>query len=290
MRLGIFAKTFVRPTLEETLDAVRAYGFDCVQFNMACAGLPSLPERIEAGLADQIRQQLARRGITMAAVSGTFNMIHPDLVKRRDGLRRLRVLADNCQRLGTEIITLSTGTRDAEDMWRCHPENDSVEAWMDLAASLREALAIADDTGVVLAFEPEVANVVDSARKGRRLLDEMGSPRLKVVMDAANLFHAGELARMREILDEAFELLGQDIVLAHAKDLSHDGEAGHEAAGKGVLDYDYYLSLLDAAGFDGSLILHGLAETQVAESVSFLRRKLERVHQTAPADQKERQL
>ncbi|HLN31138.1 MAG TPA: sugar phosphate isomerase/epimerase [Gemmataceae bacterium] len=290
MRLGIFAKTFVRPTLEETLDAVWAHGFDCVQFNMACAGLPSLPERIDGGLADQIRQQTARRGITMAAVSGTFNMIHPDLVKRRDGLRRLRVLAGSCQRLGTEIITLSTGTRDANDMWRRHPENDSVDAWTDLAASLREALAIADDTGVVLAFEPEVANVVDSARKGRRLLDEMGSPRLKVVMDAANLFHAGELARMREILEEAFELLGRDIVLAHAKDLSHDGEAGHEAAGKGVLDYDYYLSLLDAAGFDGPLILHGLAETQVAESLSFLRRKLERVHPTAPADQKERQL
>ncbi len=43
MRLGIFAKTFVRPTLGETLDAVKAHGLDCVQFNMACAGLPPMP-------------------------------------------------------------------------------------------------------------------------------------------------------------------------------------------------------------------------------------------------------
>jgi len=82
---------------------------------------------------------------------------------------------------------------------------------------------------VTLAFEQEVNNVVDSAQKARRLLDEIGSPHLKVTMDAANIFHAGELARMSEVLDRAFALIGKDIVLAHAKDLSRDGDAGHEA-------------------------------------------------------------
>jgi sugar phosphate isomerase/epimerase len=159
-------------------------------------------------------------------------------------------------------------------MWRRHPENDSPSAWRDLLASLREALAAAEELGVTLAFEPEVSNVVDSARKARRLLDELASPRLKVVMDGANLFHAGELARMRDVLDEAFDLLGRDVVLAHAKDLNRDGEAGHEAAGTGVLDYDYYLGLLRRAGYDGPLILHGLREDQVARSVAFLRGKL----------------
>ena len=83
MRIGIFAKTFDRPSLEQILDAVKAQGLECVQFNMACAGLPSLPDRIEPKLADRIRTEMTRRGITMAAVSGTFNMIHPDLRERR---------------------------------------------------------------------------------------------------------------------------------------------------------------------------------------------------------------
>ena len=90
---------------------------------------------------------------------------------------------------------------------------------------------------MTLAFEPEVNNVVDSAKKARRLLDEVGSPLLKVTMDAANLFHAGELAHMSDVLDQAFALVGRDIVMAHAKDLSRDGDAGHEAAGHGKLDY-----------------------------------------------------
>src|SRR4051794_22930926 len=111
MRLGIFAKTFGRPTLEATLDAVKAQGLDCVQFNLACAGLPSMPDQLDDSLCDHIREQLAMRGITMAAVSGTFNMIHPDPAERRAGLRRLRVLAAACARLGTAVITLCTGSR-----------------------------------------------------------------------------------------------------------------------------------------------------------------------------------
>ena len=275
MEIGIFAKTFVRPTLEGTLDAVKAHGLSCVQFNMVCAGLPSMPDCIKIEHCDAIRRGLSSRNITMAAVSGTFNMIHPDIQSRHTGLRRLRDLAFVCKRLGTSVITLCTGTRDAENMWRHHPENDSPQAWKDLLESMREALQIAEEHGVILGFEPEVSNVVNSAIQGRRLLDEMQSPQLKVVMDAANIFHSGELPRMREILDEAFVLLGEDIVIAHAKDLSRDGEAGGEAAGRGMLDYDYYLSLLHKVGFDGPLILHGLREVEVEECVDFLCGKLQ---------------
>jgi len=128
-----------------------------------------------------------------------------------------------------------------------------------------------------LAFEPEVNNVVDSAQKARQLLDEIGSPFLKVTIDAANLFHAGELPRMKEILDEAFALVGKDVVLAHAKDLDHDGDAGHEAAGQGKLDYDHYLFLLHRYQFPGPLLLLGLSEAQAPGCVAFLREKLARL-------------
>jgi sugar phosphate isomerase/epimerase len=270
MQIGIFAKTFARPTLDATLDAVVEHGIGCVQFNMACAGVPSMPAQIDAALIAEIRTAMAARHLHMAALSGTFNMIHPDPQRRQDGLARLRTLAAACQDLGTSVITLSTGTRDPENMWRRHPANDTPDAWRDLITALGQALAIAEEHRVTLAFEPEVTNVVDSAAKGRRLIDELQSPYLKVVMDGANLFHAGELPRMREILEEAFALLGGDIVLAHAKDLSRDGDAGHEAAGTGLLDYDHYLALLRRVGYRGPLILHALAENQVAQSAAFL--------------------
>ena len=65
-------------------------------------------------------------------------------------LQRLRVLASACDRLGTSVITLCTGTRDPESMWRRHPDNDSPEAWTDLVASMRQAVQIAEEYGVTL--------------------------------------------------------------------------------------------------------------------------------------------
>ena len=273
MQLGVFSKHFQRPTLGEVLDAVRDHGLTCIQFNFESCGSVSMPDSIETDLCESIQRDLAARDMAMTAVSGTFNMIHPDEEERRRGLRRLDELIGACSALGTSIITLCSGTRNPDYMWGAHPENDTAEAWQDLVASLSVALPAAEENGVVLAFEPEVANVIDSARKARSLLDEMRSPNLKVVMDGANIFHDGELPRMTEMLEEAFELLGPDLAFAHAKDLDHDGEAGNLAAGTGVLDYGLYLSLLGQAD-RVPLIFHGLEESQVAGSVAFVRSKL----------------
>lgn len=277
MRIGILAKTFDYPTLDETLDAIARHGLSDVQFNMTCVGLPTLPNEIDPALPGQIRAASAARNINMAALSGTFNLIDPDLNRRRDGLRRLRVLAAGARPMGTEIITLCSGTRDPVNMWRRHPDNTTPEAWRDLIESMGEALAIAEAHNVILGIEPEGANVVSSARQARRLLDELRSPRVKIIMDGANLFQDGRFAQMRAVLDEAFDLLGADIVLAHAKDImpSSSGE-GFEwrAAGHGALDYDYYVIRLRISGYSGPIILHGLDETQVAGCIAFLREKL----------------
>jgi len=274
MKLGIFAKTFLRPSLEEVLDAVQGYGLTQIQFNMACAGLPSLPDSIDPGLAESIGYETQKRDIHIAAVSGTYNMIHPDIKERQTGLNRLRILAASCKKMDTTVITLCTGTRNTESMWRKHPGNNDPSAWRDLVDSMQSALTIAEEYGVTLAIEPEVSNVIDSAEKAKKLLNEIMSPNLKIIMDAANLFHAGEARKMQEVLDKAFYLLGGDIVIAHAKDLANDGEPDFVAAGQGILDYDAYLKLLNSYQYNGALIIHGLAEHQVQKSVDFLKQKM----------------
>ena len=274
MEIGIFSKTFARPTLGAVLDAVADHGVHAVQFNLSCAGVGEMPATIAPDLCATIRQEMATRGIAIAAISGTFNMIHPNLAERQDGLRRLRTLAAACQDLGTSVITLCTGTRDTTSMWRDHPDNGSADAWRDLVVSMHEAAAIAAEYNVTMAFEPEVSNVIDSAQRARRLLDAIGSPRLKVVMDGANIFHTGELPHMTALLTEAFDLLGNDIALAHAKDLTEDGHAGNAAAGTGLLDYELYVRLLHDNGYKGALVLHGLSEAQTPGCIEFLRTRL----------------
>ncbi len=278
MRIALDASVCRARTLLETLAAVADHGISAVQFQMGCVpDLEPLPAEVPPGAAAAVRQACAATGVSLASLSGTYNMIDPDPLRRAEGTRRLGGLIAACPMLGVSVVTLCTGTRDPRSMWRPHPDNGSPEAWRDLVASLGAVLPVAERHGVTLAIEPEVSNVVDSAIRARRLIDELGSPRLRVCIDGANLFHAGELARMPEILDEAFALLGGDIVLAHAKDLDRDGEAGSLPAGHGRLDYGRYLSLLAAAGFDGAVVLHGLASGQIDGCAEFLSGHLRRV-------------
>ena len=262
MRLGIFARTYARPTLEAVLDAVLEDGLDAVQFNPVLIDGPGLQ-------IERVADAHAQRGLQMAAVSGTYNMAHPDPEVRAAGARRLVEVIEAAPSWGTRIVTLCTGTRDPEDMWRAHPGNASPVAWADMRESVDAALAAAESAGVVLAVEPEPGNVVRDARAARALLDQAGSPALRIVVDAANLVAPERLPDQRRVLEEAFELLWGDIVLAHAKDVRADGAI--VAAGRGDLDYGAYLGLLHAAGFSGPLILHGLTEAEVPDSVAFLR-------------------
>ena len=131
-----------------------------MQFNLSCAGVEEIPDVIAPTLVATIRQEMAARGITMSAISGTFNMIHPDMAERQAGLRRLRTLAAACASLGTSVITLCTGTRNTESMWRSHPDNGSEDAWRDLVVSMHETAAIAEEYGVTMAFEPEASAAI----------------------------------------------------------------------------------------------------------------------------------
>jgi sugar phosphate isomerase/epimerase len=275
-RLGVLTSEFERPSLEATLDALVGHNIGAVQFQLGSA-VPSLPlqtslrmgldvlgEYLSPSFCSEIHEQLAKRGLTLAAVDGTFNMICPDEKRRWRNLGYLQRLVESCEALGTSVVTLCTGSRD-EIMWRRHPDNDSPQAMADLVAVLKAAAQTAEEHGVTLAFEPEVSNVVNSPKKARQLIDEVGSSSVKVVMDPANIFMTGELPRMGDKLREAFYLLGNDIALAHAKDLNHDGEAGQLGAGQGVMDYGLYLSLLQQSGFDGTIILHQMHHLSDAE-------------------------
>ena len=268
MKLGIFNRVFERSSIEANLDAVARSGLEAIQLDLVTLGLESMPDVIDAELCRRVRALLQTRHIELAAMSGTWNVIHP--TQGPEGLQRLRTLAAACPDLGTRLITMCTGTRDKDYLWAAHPENDSDDAWRDAVRAMAAATQIAEETDVTLVFEPEVNNVVNTAAKARRLLDEIASDHLRVVIDGANLFQTGQLSRMHDVLDEAFQLLGDDICLAHAKDLETDGDAGHQAAGTGVLDYDHYLACLQRSGFDGNLILHSLEEAQIPFSRAFV--------------------
>lgn len=272
MRIGVFAKTFAGSNPRAVLAKVAGAGFTTTQYNMSCSGLASLPDVIDADVSTAVRAAAAKAGVEIAALSATFNMIHPDPASRALGLRRLGVLARSAAAIGARLVTLCTGTRDPDDQWRGHPENASVEAWRDLLASMEVAIAHAEEADVDLGIEPERANVVSSAEAARRLIDELASQRLKIVFDAANLFEVASRSEQREIVSRGLDLLADRLVLAHAKDRMPD--ASFATAGTGVLDYAHYVAELRRIGFDGAIVAHGLQAAEALAVAAFLKRTI----------------
>ncbi|RWL82455.1 MAG: sugar phosphate isomerase/epimerase [Mesorhizobium sp.] len=269
MQVGVFAKTFPGSEPTGVLAAVRDAGFAVTQFNLACAGLPSMPDAVPDAAIDAIGAAAEATGIGLVALSGTYNMAHPDSRMREDGLRRLAVVIETAARLSIPLVTLCTGTRNAEDQWACHPDNAHPSAWTDMAREMAKALQLAERHGVDLGIEPEQANIVTSADDAVRLIGEMGSKRLRIVLDPANLFEQANAEQARPIVAEAVERAAGHVSLAHAKDRFADGRFA--TVGQGVVDFADFIARLKATGFDGPLVTHGLSAGEAPGVARFLK-------------------
>ena len=273
MKIGIFAKTFAGSDPATVMAASAKAGFAGVAYNMACSGLAAMPDDIPPEVLAAVAAARVATGQQIMSMSGTYNMIHPDPQVRADGHRRLEVLAGACKALGVRLITLCTGTRDTADQWRHHPDNQTAAAWDDLLASFAVAVQIAERHDVLLGVEPELANVVNSAEAARRLIGDMQSDRIRIVLDPANLFEQADPAVRRHVIEAAIGGLADRIVMAHAKDRAADGSFA--TTGQGVIDFDHFLGRLLGVGFDGPLVTHGLRADEAAGVAGFLQSRLQ---------------
>lgn len=274
MELGVFAKTFPGNDPLTVMKAAREAGFSAVHYNFSCSGLPAMPDHVDDQTLNAIVQAAKETGVSIAGLSGTYNMAHPDPEIRQDGARRLRTVIAAAKAIGAPIVTLCTGSRDETDQWQHHPDNNSDAAWADMRRSMEDALQAAEDHGVDLGVEPEMANVVSDSQQAVRLLQELESDRLKIVLDPANLFEKADDVTRRLLFEDAVAQLTPHIAMAHAKDRAADGS--FVAAGAGVVDFGHFIGLLRRTGFDGPLVAHGCSAKEAPDVAARLLPLLER--------------
>ena len=274
MELGMYTLELSRPTVEALFWDIRGYGFTQVQFDFLSVLGEQMPTVIDGAMIRRIRGAADESGVKIAAVNGTFNMIHPDALVREDGIWRFEELARHVKALGCDLVTLCTGSRDPDNMWRWHEDNGGEDAWDDLMATMGRVLEIAEAHGLTLGLEPEASNVMNTAQRCRKLLDAFKSPRLKVILNVANLFQKGQARRenVRPVMRNAFDLLGEHIALAHGKDIREGEGLSFTHAGGGIVDFPYFKELLDGSGYQGCMLLHGIRrEEEFTQSVEFVR-------------------
>lgn len=249
-------------------EKMKARGFEAVQFAFSSIaetcftpnGQIEIPAVIPDAAIRAVMENAEAYDIPVGVINGTFNMAHPDASVREEGIRRFAILCRAAEQLGAEYISLCSGTRNPDNLWAPHPDNDTEEAWADMLDTVSRCTKIAEQYGIILAVESEASNIISTPERARRLMDTVGSPNLKMILDCANLFHAGTAypQNVRATLDHAFALYGHDIVLAHGKDICEGDGISFCGTGRGIVDFGYTAGLLDAHGFSGNMFLHGI--------------------------------
>jgi sugar phosphate isomerase/epimerase len=273
MYSAIFTRTYPLKDAAAVFAAVANDGYKGVQANLSSIGLDSLPETLPLGLAARFGAEARARGIRIRALSGTYNMAHPDAKVRQSHHVRFRNVVQAAAEMETPIVSLCTGSRDEHDQWKFHPDNSSAAAWSDLRSELDFALGVAEEAGISLGIEPEPSNVIHDARTARRILDEVKSSRLGIILDAANLVFPASLTTQSEVMREAAGLLGDSLLLAHAKDID---AAGHVVApGEGAVDLPAFVKALRSVGYEDALIAHGFSADKTGPAAKALKRLIE---------------
>lgn len=223
VELGVFARCFPAQAPEPLGRAIAEAGFSAVQLNLTAIGLPTIPDAQALAGIDlvAVRRDLEAPGLRIWGLSGSYNIAHPDQQRARQQTEDAARLIRRAPELGVVAVTLCTGSRDPDDMWRGHPDNDSDDAWADLLRNLGPLLDAAEEADVLLAVEPEPGNVISGTDAAVRLLEELGdrASRIGFILDPANLVGETEPAASETVLRDAFDRLGSRAICVHAKDV-----------------------------------------------------------------------
>jgi sugar phosphate isomerase/epimerase len=171
-----------------------------------------------------------RRLPTRSPRPATFNLIHPDAELRAAQTTQAVRLIGLIPELGADVVTLCSGTRNPDNMWRGHPGKPGQRRLDRPAAHTGRPARGRGRRRGSLGIEPEPGNVVRDARRATQLLGELGDDApFGIVLDPANLLSPETVARQSEILAEAVDLLGTSVISIQAKDVVASGYSAADA-------------------------------------------------------------
>jgi sugar phosphate isomerase/epimerase len=204
------------------------------------------------------------RGVFVAEVAQYRHGLlasHDDKMRRegiesvKKSLRDARALNAHCTGLGT----VAEG-----DWW-------SEKTWKRLVEGTKEVAEEAERLRVDIAFHPTNHNPLDTPEQLRRIVDEVGSPRVKVMLDPVNMITHRTSYDTTRFLNQTFDLIGDVIIGAHAKDVSLDPShwvlrIDEVPPGKGSLDYETFLRRMASLDRDVVLIIEHVRDAAISGS------------------------
>ncbi len=280
MRIGVRAHDFGKLPAEELAGRIAAKGLSCVQLALskAIAGIDLKPGELNPGMAFHIGQAFHRHGLQIAVLGCYINPIHPDPETRRVLLGLFKEHLRFARDFGCGLVALETGSLNAD--YSFHPDNHGEPAFQIFLSSIAALVEEAETFGVIVGIEGVTTHVVSTPARMRKTLDIIGSNHLQVVFDPVNLLSADNYQDQDRVLQEAFDLYGDRIVVVHAKDfIVEDRTWKTVRTGRGCLNYPMLLGMIRKRKPYISILLEEVSEDTVEECLQFLHKTASAAHE-----------
>lgn len=238
MQLGIRLHDTKKLSFEERIANVSQLGFRCGHLALAkvISEFPTTDEALTPGLAMYIKNVFAKNNVDIAVLGCYLNLANPNPEKLEQITHRYMAHIRFASWLGCGVVGTETGA--PNETYTHVPECHGEEALQTFITNLRPVVKYAEQMGVVLAIEPVWKHIVCNPARARRVLDEIHSPNLQIILDPVNLLDICNYENQVAIVDEAIELLGPDVAMVHLKDfVVEDGRLVSVGAGLGQMDY-----------------------------------------------------
>lgn len=232
---------FVDKPLPWVIEHLATNGYDAIEIVCGPEAHIRTGDLLEPQL-EQTRQLLAEHKLKVAAINpytmpAMANLAKEDFAKAESFWS---LLIDIAVELNSKTVNFLPG-------WL--PDGDA-EAWKVLINILKKLTKYGEEKGINLAIHNHEGQIIDSPGKCLVLIEQVGSPNLKVLCDITNFHILGSDVR------QAVHRLGPHIVHCHEKGVKGKypfaefiipGEEGDE------LDFDTFASALGEVGYSGCI-------------------------------------
>ena len=202
------------------------------------------------------------------------NNIHPDLSMRRKINKRVAEMVETAERIGLSFVVTHTGSCSPDRPTLPHRDNWTKETWKASVKAIKQILRDTSGSKVNLGVEALNPCNINNPWAHVRLREDVGDPRVKVTLDPTNMLNTNVYYRTTELINECFDLLSEDIMYAHAKDVLWAPEMlpvfKWVIPGTGTMDYESYLTRLSRLKYTRPLLLEFLSTEKYPEAKKFI--------------------
>jgi sugar phosphate isomerase/epimerase len=248
MLLAYSSNAYMRVSVFEAIGRIAALGYEGMEL------MADVPHAWPATMTEQecaeIRRRLHDRGLALSNVNafmmnavGDFwhpSWIEPDVQYRRRRIRHTIDALRMARKLGAACITtepggpLETGT-------------SREQALGVFVQGLDEALAVAEQEGVLLLVEPEPGLLIENAAQFLELAERVRSPAFGLNFDVGHFYCVGDP------LPGTIRRLAPWIRHVHVEDIAANRVHRHLIPGHGAIDFAEVFEALRRVGYEGWL-------------------------------------